>query len=217
MNVKPKLVALVGHAGVGKDTVASYMPARRFSFAEPLKRFCQEVFAFTDEQVFGSSEHRNRPDLRYPRACDYGQCHGPGDESCPACKGQPVYLTPRYALQTLGTEWGRNCFPDVWAVCGVRRALEYLRGPVDEPIAVITDCRFVNEAKAVRDAGGEVWRIVRRNHFLPPEILNHPSEQEQDTPEMEALISRTIVNRGTLDELRAHVDFTVAQFLQPIP
>lgn len=173
-----RLIALAGRAGSGKNTVARLLGAREISFAEPLKRICQEVFAFSDAQMFGPSEERNRPDPRYPRAD--GQC-----------------LTPRYALQTLGTEWGRNCFDGVWADLGVRRALEALALGRD---VVITDCRFVNEAKAVRLAGGEVWRIYRPE--AEAVASTHPSEMEMNTPEFRNLVTREIQNTGTLDQLR---------------
>lgn len=53
--------------------------------------------------------------------------------------------------------------PDVWAALGVRRALAYLS---ENPggLAVITDCRFLNEARLVRAAGGEVWAVFRPGH-----------------------------------------------------
>lgn len=206
-----KLIGLTGHAGNGKDTVAEMIEGRRFSFAEPLKLFCKATFDFTDEQVFGPSECRNRPDPRYTRE-----------------DGAP--LTPRHALQTLGTEWGRACYPDVWADLGVRRATQWLSEESDtvsvikgklvfskcKPVrvAILTDCRFINEAKAIRAAGGEVWRIIRPGHVLPPEIANHPSETEQDSPEMDALVTEEVVNGGTLADLKATVDEYIARFVQ---
>ncbi len=167
-----RLIAIAGRAGSGKNTAAQLLGAAEISFAEPLKRFCQEVFAFSDAQMFGPSEERNRPDPRYGG------------------------LTPRYALQTLGTEWGRHCYPNVWAELGVRRALA---SPA--PLVVITDCRFVNEALAVRRAGGEVWRIVRPGVGLAGAAGLHPSEAEQESPEFLALVNRTVTNAGTLEQL----------------
>lgn len=194
-----RLIALVGHAGAGKDTVASFMPGRRFSFAETLKRFTQEVFAFADAQVWGVQADKERPDPRYTRA-----------------DGLP--LTPRHAMQQVGNLF-RQLHPTIWAEAGVRKAVEWL-GSADSsytiaprPLAVITDCRFINEAQEVRRAGGEVWRIVRPGHTLPPEVANHPSETEQDTMEMEALVNRHIYNGGTLEQLRAETLSALASFL----
>lgn len=228
-----RLIALAGRAGSGKNALAKMLGGHEISFAEPLKRFCQEVFAFTDAQVWGPSEERNKPDERYPRKGQCGRCRGHGDENrgttyladwwvCPECEGSgssTVYLTPRYALQTLGTEWGRACYENVWADLGVRRALDYLNmrnWTADEEAAaymgshrsntvVITDCRFINEAKAVRAAGGEVWRIVRPGSGLSGSAALHPSEAEQESPEFLALVTRTIQNTGTLEDLRRQI------------
>lgn len=342
-----RLIALAGRAGSGKNTVAKLLGAHEISFAEPLKKFCQEIFAFTDEQVWGPSECRNAPDERYYRGdvrfefpyapqgavwvalsggghtlidaadlqlvsarswhlkdkgpgkntdyvktgrstmlhrfllaaphgaqvdhingdgldnrrrnlrlCGIGENRRNERKRLPqtagskfkgvswdrsrsrwvakisvagktlnlgrfqselaaaeaydqaACKhfgsfarcNADLFLTPRYALQTLGTNWGRDCFPDVWADLGVRRALAS-----NAPLVAITDCRFVNEAKAVRAAGGEVWRIVRPGAGLSGAAGLHPSEAEQESPEFMALVTRTIVNDGLLIDLATQV------------
>lgn len=170
------LIALAGRAGCGKNTAAKLLGGVEVSFADPLKKFCGEVFDFSREQLYGPSSERNRPDPRWDG------------------------LTPRQALQTLGTEWGRACHPDVWARAGVRRALAVLAAFPAGPV-VITDCRFVNEARAVRAAGGVVWRIERRGGGLDGAAALHPSEIEQESPEFLELVNRTIQNDGSLDQL----------------
>lgn len=188
-----RLIALAGRAGSGKNTVADMLGGHQISFAEPLKRFCQEVFDFSDEQVWGASEHRNKQDGRYLReTCELGnECRSGRPHTCTR-----AYLTPRYALQTLGTNWGRDCFPDIWADLGVRRALAR-----PEDLVLITDCRFTNEAIAVLRAGGEVWRIVRPGSGLTGAAALHPSEAEQESPEFLKFVTRTIYNTGTLADL----------------
>lgn len=179
------IIALAGQAGSGKDTVATMIAefrrdTRAFSFAEPLKRFAMEVFDWSEEQVFGASHLRNEPDPRYRRA-----------------NGE--LLTPRHALQTLGTEWGRSCFENIWADLGVRRAMAHTG------LAVITDCRFQNEAQAVRAAGGQVWKVIRPGAGLRGGAGAHASEMEQDSPEFSALVTARVANSGTLNELREQV------------
>lgn len=196
------LIGLIGASGSGKDTVASFMPARRFSFAKPLKDICKSVFDFSDLQLFGPSEERNRPDTRYMRApCP--MCTGPMDRHLElACVGPgPLFLTPRHALQTLGTEWGRACYTDVWAELGVRQAVEWLADAPAGSTAVLTDCRFASEAKAIRAVGGQIWRVERPGHVLPPEIAGHLSEQEH----LAIVPDLVIVNAGTLEDLQAKV------------
>jgi hypothetical protein len=212
--MKTRLIALTGLMGSGKNTVAAMLGGLEISFAEPLKQFCQEVFNFSLDQLNGPSELRNRPDTRHPREhgpwvpastpCPAGCC----SSACACCGARThqaawrCYLTPRFALQTLGTEWGRACYADVWAALGVRRALAHLdRNP--GALVVITDCRFINEARLVCQAGGEVWRVVRPGQGLSGAAGLHPSETEMASPEMNALVTVTVRNEGTLDDLRS--------------
>jgi hypothetical protein len=60
-----------GNAGAGKDTVADILIKDfgyvRVAFADVMKRFAQEIYQFSDEQLWGPSEKRNAPDPRYRR------------------------------------------------------------------------------------------------------------------------------------------------------
>lgn len=109
-----------GSAGAGKDEAArqlvqahNYVPV---AFADPLKRILKDVFDFTDDQLWGPSENRNKEDPRYPRTTYDGMpiVHSAEDPS-------PYCLTVRHALQTLGDGWGRNeCYLNVWAEYAIR-------------------------------------------------------------------------------------------------
>lgn len=109
----------------------------------------------------------------------------------------------RRTLQRLGTEAGRQVLgEDVWVDAAMRQA-EQVDGPV-----VITDCRFTNEADAVRARGGIVVRIVRDGL---PAGDTHPSETAlDDYPHFRALIG----NNGTIDDLHAWAD-AVAELVTP--
>ncbi len=175
-----RLVGIMGRAGSGKDTVGAILRDnawKTLAFADPLKHICQEVFEFTDEQLWGPSEERNAPDPRYPRP----------DGTC---------LTPREACQLLGTG-GRQCYPDIWAELGLRLA------KVERADVAITDVRFLNEAKAIRAAGGQVWRVMRPE--ADAVVSTHQSETEMNTPEMAAYVSHTIHNDSTIQVLRGRV------------
>lgn len=175
------IIGIVGKAGSGKDTAAKMIPgATVMSFAAPLKEFVISVYGIPREWVYGPSELRNTPIPGYFRP-----------------DGQP--LTVRYALQTLGTEWGRNCSPDTWVRLGVRLAKGH-------GLAVFSDCRFVNEARAVREAGGFVWKIERPGSGLSGGAATHPSELEMDSPEMDALVTHRIDNSGTLADLERQIN-----------
>jgi len=55
---------------------------------------------------------------------------------------ESMFLTPRRALQTLGTEYGRTLYEDVWVDLTLAQAC-------DAEVTVITDCRFDNEFRAI--------------------------------------------------------------------
>lgn len=124
--------------GTGKDTVADVLAGEcsftKVALADPMKRFLREVYDFSWDQLWGASNFRNAVDTRYPRdehifdatetkciccGCELS-AYGPKKQK-PQC-----YLTPRYALQTLGTEWGRNCFNDTWVRYGMGVARKLL-------------------------------------------------------------------------------------------
>jgi hypothetical protein len=192
---KGLIIGLAGQARVGKDTFADYIVKNyrftRVGLADPMKRFCKEIFFFSDEQLYGSS--RDAPDPRYPRL---ERCHG-----CQTCEFRcdhyigETHLTPRYALQTLGTEWGRDCYQSVWIEYGVRIAQELIKGYstysekdglkfTEKDVgeiggAVFSDLRFKNEFEAVRKAGGILIRIKREGYEGAVGISGHASEAEQ--------------------------------------
>jgi hypothetical protein len=127
---QPIIVGISGFAGSGKDTVADFLAEEcgfvKVAFADPLKRVCKDVYDFTDDQLWGPSQKRNEPDKRYPR--DH-KVSSPGARACGCCgldvddwRGAQCYLTPRYALQLLGTEWGRHCYPNTWVDYALRVA-----------------------------------------------------------------------------------------------
>lgn len=111
-------------------------------------------------------------------------------------KEQPTaYLSdrsPRWAMQSLGTEWGRDLIgPNFWVNAAMINAARSA-----QPVA-ISDCRFPNEATAIKSAGGIIIRIQREDLTVD----SHPSEQ------LISLIPEdyTILNNGTLDDLHKKV------------
>lgn len=76
--------------------------------------------------------------------------------------------------------------------------------PAGAELVVLADCRFPNEAQAALDRGGEVWRIDRPG-LEPPN--NHISE----TPLPDHLITRTIPNNGSLENLKHKVAAALAE------
>jgi len=224
------IIGISGLAGSGKDTAAEFLVEDhsfvRVGLADKLKRILKDVFDFTDEQLWGPSSERNKPDYRYKMS------------ECPACGGDPkktgqcevgcVYLTARFAAQKLGTEWARACYLNVWVEDVLRTAKMLLNGPeyryekesgiypsfsssgyTETRGIVIPDVRFKNEMSCIRAAGGHLIRL-KRGSGLSTEALDgtysaHSSETEQlEVPDsyFSAVIDN---NKLSLEELREEV------------
>ena len=233
------IIGICGQAGSGKDTAADFLVKNanfvKVAFADPMKRICQDVFDFTDEQLWGPSEKRNAEDERYPRLTDEQIA-----EHVQSLMLGPKNLTPRFALQQLGSEWGRNCFKDTWVQYALRvhaklQTGEYyydaksgLRvmcttGAFDrygelmvkpKTNVVISDVRFINEIDAIKKAGGHVIRMLR-GKGLEGAAGQHGSETEQASIPLTAF-DHVIDNRTwTLDELEAHMRLVAAYWHEP--
>lgn len=157
----------------GKDTVADYLVERysftKASFARPLKDACIAAFGFTEEQVNGSLKEVVDPRWN---------------------------LTPREALQYVGTEMFRGWREDFW----VNRLVSNLKRK-----PVITDVRFPNEAEAVKEAGGVLWCVDRPS--LGPPSDGHTSETSMRGYDgWDAILN----NIGTFEHLYQQVDQLIA-------
>lgn len=124
-------------------------------------------------------------------------------------KNEPLHVlggkTARWALQTLGTQWGRMCMDsDFWVRAWTndqadRWAERARRGMMQPEMIVADDCRFQNEVDEIRRRGGLVLTIVRRKSDFD-RIPQHASE---DFAAIKA--DAVIVNSGSLAALEANV------------
>ena len=168
-----RIIALSGLAGSGKSTVAACLAAKhgfvRVRFADPLKTMLRAI-GLSDDEIEGDGKEK-------PSALLMGK-------------------TPRLAMQTLGTEWGRQIIgPDFWTGLWERTVCDVL----DQGGKVVTeDCRFPNEAAAGRKLGGIIWRIEH------PGLLAgaHLSERALQGIKPDA----AIVNDGSLGDLALKVE-----------
>jgi len=108
--------------------------------------------------------------------------------------------SPRHAMITLGTEWGREqIHPDLWVDTEVEHISAGWHGSRRTNGRILfDDVRFPNELTAIRRLGGSFWRVERPGLTS----LDHESEQ------LQAPADFTIFNDGTLEELFAQVDAT---------
>lgn len=148
------LIGLVGFAGSGKGTVGDILVRKHGfvadSFAAPVKDAIAAIFGWPRYLLEGDTEtsrqFREMPDSFWSQALN-------------------KTVTPRWALQMMGTEAGRQIFgSDLWVA-----ALENRIRNSHAADHVITDVRFPNEIDMIHRKGGRViW--VRRGGY--PEWYN---------------------------------------------
>lgn len=166
----PKVVALSGLAGSGKSTLADYLIERhgyvRVKFAGPLKAMARAV-GLTDDHIEGALK----------------------ELPCQLLQGK----TPRFFMQQLGTQFGRDIIgEDFWTGLWLNTANDVLN---DGGRVITDDCRFDNEADAVRAIGGVVVELKGRGGIAGA----HASEQGCDAD----LVLR---NDGSVQDLQRRAD-----------
>ena len=174
-----KLIGLIGRARVGKDTVAEHLRIyhgfSQYAFADPMKDMLEVVF---------------------------GDRFRTGDREAPI---DWLGKSPRHLMQTLGTEWGRNCVhPDLWTLLAEREVEYHAKYRYN---LVISDVRFHNEADMILRHGGELWHVLRGD---APVVATHGSECAQ----WDHYPARLLNNNGTLDQLYRNIDLLMAERCQ---
>lgn len=96
-------------------------------------------------------------------------------------EGEP--MTNREFLQYFGTEVGRNIDKNLWV-----KALMYSYGRDKESHWIVPDVRFPNEADAIRNAGGVLWKIEREGSGAG----NHISEKLIDDIMVDIIIENNL-------------------------
>jgi len=199
----PRIVALCGFAGAGKDAVADLLVDRgftRLSVAGVLKDVIAVMFGWDRELLEGRTEAsrawRERADPDWSRALDM-----PG-------------FTPRAALQRVGTDALRRHFSErIWLEAMLRR-LDRTDGDV-----VVSDARFANEIDALVERGAEVWRVDRGEPGWPLDVgVAAACGNERAVAEMARLMvhpseysflgftpTAVVPNRGSLEDLACEV------------
>lgn len=160
----PAIIGICGPARAGKDTIARTLMSMGYvkdSFAAPIRQFVASICGLTLEQL--------------ELVKDF-----PSD----ALNGK----TPRYAMQTLGTEWGRKMLAqDLW--------INYLMRRSTGQRLVVPDIRFENEAQAILNNGGLILKVVRPG----VEIVESTHSSEAGIPDN--LVGHTFVNDKGIEEL----------------
>ena len=187
------LIGFAGKAGSGKDYAAnrlSYLvqgkTLKHYKLADPIKQFCRLVF-------------------------DWNEDHTDGDLKETASK---LGVTPRQAMQWLGTEWGRKIDPDCWVnhclrkiyrdmhcnqVVTVKNSSQRTFKNLRTQVATITDIRFRNEAEALLSWGG--YLIFLEGGGLQGQVANHASESSVESvkPLSDIIIDNSARDTQALD------------------
>lgn len=138
------IIGVVGFIGSGKGTAADILVKKheftKLSFADTVKDATAAIFGWPRHLLEGdtdeSREWREKKDEWWSEKFGYD-------------------ISPRLALQMMGTEAGRDVFhPDIWLRSLERRMEMY-------PNVVIADVRFPNEMKFIQEKGGFIVRVSR--------------------------------------------------------
>ena len=186
------LIGLVGLIGSGKDTVADRLVQQhgfsRDSFAKSLKDATANIFGWDRELLEGqtkeSREWREKPDAFWSEKFN-------------------KEITPRWILQYFGTEVCRGTMLDsIWIDSFVAR----YKGEK----TVISDTRFVNEIKVIRNLGGKIV-LIKRGDIPSREEMQASGAHQSEWDWIGCKFDHVIVNNSTLKELYTNVDQFIHQ------
>jgi hypothetical protein len=192
------LIGIVGLIGSGKDTVSKRLETmhgfRKDSFAKSLKDAVSCMFNWDREMLEGKTDEsrawREKPDKFWSEKF-----------------GKDV--TPRWVLQHFGTEVMReNMLDSIW----IDSCMSRYKGEN----TVISDTRFENEIKTIRNNGGKIILVKRgqdpewfvsyvEGNIAPTNV--HYSEYAWAKSDFDY----TIENNGTLKDLHQKVDAVIHQ------
>lgn len=148
-----RVIGLTGAKQSGKSSLATALVAdygfTRLSMAQPLRNMLYAMGL--DEADLADPARKESP---HPGLCG---------------------KSPRHAIQTLGTDWGRaHIGVDVW-VNAMEREIRSLAAKKPNASFVIDDIRFQNETALIQRLGGKIWRIRR----AAAEAVTDAHESEQ--------------------------------------
>lgn len=131
----------------GKSTGANYLSAfwgfKRFAFARPLKNMLIEFLVSMGISRDTASVYLESPEFK--------------EKGIP---GLPNYMTPRFLMESLGTDWGRNLDPDIWVLV-LQNKLQAVLNDRPTTCVVVDDLRFPNEWNMLASLGFKFIKVVK--------------------------------------------------------
>lgn len=178
------IVGIAGRKCAGKSTVALRLCEQgffRLSFATPIKKMVRVLLSELDIDPLAINDASSESKEVFI---------------------DPLGVSYRSLLQTLGTEWGRRLVhDDVWLLCAQRAIAEYAGFNI-----VFDDVRFENEAQFIRDHGGLIIHLHRANELID----GHSSEAGIDFFRGDVIVE----NNGTREGLFNRVSVVLDEFLR---
>lgn len=156
------IIGLTGKRRVGKNYVAQIITAmcresglsvKEVSFSDKLKEAVKTIFGVTDEMLEGDKEAMTQAVYRGGR------------------------LSVRRLLQVFGTETMRQEYSqNIWVHAWMRTVFS-----TKADVIIATDVRFANEAAAIRELEGRIYRVTGpQRGALDNSLVNgHVSEQQK--------------------------------------
>lgn len=194
-------IGVCGFIGSGKDTVADILEEKefiRFAFADTVKEVANVLFDWPLDMLQGRTEEsrawREEIDIEWSEILGYD-------------------ITPRQALQKIGTECCRNVFGEN---IFVGKVLKKIKNKYPDKNVIITDCRFENEISLLkkndfkiahinRDSKSKSWYTDYKNGVDVEEVNSlHPSEYRWIRCDFDVEID----NNGTKDDLKHNISMS---------
>lgn len=191
-------IAIAGKANSGKNTIAeligkySRCTYRLFAFADPMKKMIMTMFPETKTDILWGPSH-----LRMTLIPNNSE------------------LTYRHLLLDIG-KLGRGYDPNIWINATIHMVREFInfdpiRPDMNGRVALISDVRFKNELKAVKEDDFLLIRVVRPNAVSTTTSTDVSEVDLDDVPNSEFDVILT--NDGTMEDLQAKIKTIVDTYL----
>jgi hypothetical protein len=199
-----KIIGLIGKKGSGKDTAARPLidehDFAHVKFAQPLKQLICDVFdihlhyledpIFKEEKFIEPWTITEEDCNRFIDLIPFNfESAGQTDIIRDILEGREIE-TLRELMQLIGTDICRSLDPDFFTKLGSSSIDRW--SSINEPV-IITDIRFPNEVKEIKNRNGLIVQIVR-----PGEIDEDSHESENQSLKADI----TIINNGSIEELQ---------------